>query len=429
MPLYRLGMQPIAPTAGQRAWQHLELGFFCHFGINTFHAKEWSDGTLPASSFNPGNLDAAQWVRVAKDAGAKYFVLTAKHHDGFCLWPTSTTDYSVASSPWRQGNGDVVAEVAAACAEADMPLGLYLSPWDRNAQCYDDPPAYDAFYREQLRELCTNYGPLVELWFDGAGSQDRTFDWDGVSAIIDELQPQAMVFNMGRPTIRWVGNENGVAADPVNYVVDRTDFSSYTVKTVALDEALYLPPECDVSLRRGWFWAAGDEPKSLEHLLAIYYASVGMGANLLLNVPPNDHGLIDASDAQRLQEWRTEIDRRFAEPVEASLEGGEGEWVATFPEPVRIDHLELAEDYDDGQRVEHHEVLTATLDDPAEHVLIRAQTIGHKRVHSFAPATLRQVRIRVQGDSPRLRSVRGYFAGAGDPGMIEYSAPTTAPPD
>ncbi|MGC0272458.1 alpha-L-fucosidase [Pseudactinotalea sp. Z1739] len=426
-------MRLIPPSPGQRAWQDLELGFFCHFGVNTFHGMEWSDGTLPAASFNPRDLDAAQWVRTAQDAGAGYFILTAKHHDGFCLWPTATTDYSVASSPWRDGRGDVVAEVARACREAGMPFGLYLSPWDRNAACYDDPDAYDRFYQAQLRELCTGYGPLVELWFDGAGSHGRAYDWDGVMAVIDQFQPQAMVFNMGRPTIRWIGNEDGLAADPVHYVVESTEVSNYVSDTAALDAPRYLPPECDVSLRRGWFWARDDEPKSTEHLLGIYYRSVGMGTNLLLNVPPDDRGLIGDDDAARLRQWRTELDRRFARPIRAHLSGSGDVWTATFEEPVTIDHVELAEDYNDGQRIGAHRVLIdddaapARTDSAGAGVLAAGLSVGHKRLHAVSPVTVRRLRIELRGASPRLRSVRAYRAGTSGSGRVEYRASTDEP--
>nr|WP_239580167.1 alpha-L-fucosidase [Microlunatus panaciterrae] len=411
----------IAPSAGQLAWQQLELGFFCHFGLNTFHGLEWSDGTLPASSFDPVELDARQWVRTAREAGARYFILTAKHHDGFCLWPTATTDYSVASSPWRDGQGDVVREVAEACAAEQLPLGLYLSPWDRNAECYPDAEAYDRFYLAQLRELCSNYGPLVELWFDGAGSQGREYDWSAISALIDELQPQAMVFNMGRPTIRWVGNEDGLAADPVRYVVDRTDFSQYTVETVSLDTALYLPPECDVSLRRGWFWAEHDEPKELDHLLSIYYHSVGMGANLLLNAPPDNRGLIPNEDVARLHEWRAELDRRFSDPMEATVTPDGDAWLVDFGRPVRLDHLELAEDHSGGQRVSGHRVLTDRT------TLCSGMTIGHRRLHVFAPLETQFLRVELDGDQPLLSSVRGYLTGVSEIGEAAYLAPTEAP--
>lgn len=414
-------MSLLAPSPQQFAWQHLELGFFCHVGLNTFHGVEWSDGTLPAESFDPSELDAAQWVRTAQNAGARYFVLTAKHHDGFCLWPTETTDYSIASSPWRGGRGDLVAEVAKACTEADLPLGLYLSPWDRNAACYDDLVAYDRFYQAQLTELCTRYGPLVELWFDGAGSEGRHYDWDGIGAVIAEHQPDAMVFNMGDATIRWIGNEDGLAHDPVHYVVQRTDLNNYTDDEVDLAGGRYLPPECDVSLRRGWFWAADDEPKSLDHLLAIHYASIGMGANLLLNVPPDTRGLIGDDDVARLSQWRAELDRRFAEPIPAQIRCDGGAWVADFGREVRIDHVELAEDYRGGQRVTGHIVRAD------DRVLAAGQTIGHKRLHVFEPVNVSRLRIELSGADPVLASVWGYLTGTSGLPQIDYLAGTDQP--
>ena len=209
----------VKPTAGQLRWQELQFGMFCHFGINTFFGMEWSDGSLDPAGFAPGRLDARQWVETARAAGMRYLILTAKHHDGFCLWPTETTDYSVRASPYRGGNGDVVGEVAAACHELGIPFGLYLSPWDRHEPCYVDAAAYDRFYIRQLTELCTRYGPLAELWFDGAGSAGRTYDWDAIMGVVDRYQPDAVIFNMGRPTIRWVGNEDGLAAESTYYAV------------------------------------------------------------------------------------------------------------------------------------------------------------------------------------------------------------------
>lgn len=412
----------LPPSAGQLAWQRQELGVFFHFGVNTFAGLEWSDGTLPPSSFDPRELDARQWVATAAEAGARYVILTAKHHDGFCLWPTATTDYSVASAPWRDGGGDVVAEVAAAAEEFGLDLGLYLSPWDRNAACYPDPAAYDAFYQDQLRELCTRYGRLSELWFDGAGSQGRSYDWHGIGAVINETQPQAMIFNMGDPTIRWVGNEDGLAADPVQYVVDETDFSQYTVQTTKLDQALYLPPECDVSIRRGWFWAESDEAKSLDHLLAIHYRSIGMGANLLLNLPPDDRGLIPDADRARILQWRTELDRRFAEPLEADITRIDpGRWRARFAAAQQFDHLELAEDYTDGQRVTGHRVTAA------DRTIAEGLTIGNKRLHVFEPVHTAELIIETDGEDPRLAAVRGYRTGVTAYPSIDYLTSTETP--
>jgi len=416
---------PLRPTPGQLAWQHDRMGVFFHFGVNTFHGKEWSDGTLPASSFDPAELDARQWVRAARLAGAKYVVLTAKHHDGFCLWPTATTAYSVASSPWRGGAGDVVAEVAQACQEAGLKFGLYLSPWDRNAPCYEDPEAYDEFYLAQLRELCTRYGPLHELWFDGAGSEGRVYDWERIGAVIAEHQPGAMVFNIGPATIRWVGNEDGLAEDPVEYVVSSTAVSNYVSDSAALGQEAYLPPECDVSLRPGWFWQPAEEPKSVDHLLAIHYRSIGMGANLLLNLPPDRRGLIPEGDVQRLVEFRAELDRRFGRPVEAEVSrSGPGEWVLDFGRDVPLDHVELGEDLSEGQRVVRHRLLTDDGD-----VLASGLTVGAQRLHAVVPVTARRLRVDVDGDGARPAFARAYDTRGAPVPVIEYAAPTHRPED
>ncbi|MFC7265922.1 alpha-L-fucosidase [Streptomyces lutosisoli] len=397
----------IAPTPQQLAWQQDGFGLFLHFGINTFNGEEWSDGTLDPATFDPTGLDASQWAQTARAAGAKYVVLTAKHHDGFCLWPTATTTYSVASSPWREGQGDVVAELAEACRGAGLGLGLYLSPWDRNADCYDDPAAYDDFYLRQLTELCTRYGPLYELWFDGAGSEGRTYDWDAIMAVVDQHQPDAMVFNMGRPTIRWAGNEDGLAEDPCRYVTESTGISVYDDGREALDTARYLPPECDVPIRANWFWQPDDLDtlKSRDQLLDIWYRSVGLGAGLLLNVPPDRRGLIDPADRDRLLDFTGELARRLAEPRTCALSVvDEGDVLARFPEPVRIDHLELREDLTAGQSVTHHEVLADGVP------LLSGHTVGVRRVHAFEPRTVRELRIRLTGDGATLTEAKGYAA-------------------
>lgn len=413
----------IRPTPGQLAWQEAGFGLFLHFGVNTFHGMEWSDGTLDPAMFDPRDLDAAQWVQTAVDAGAQYAVFTAKHHDGFCLWPTATTAYSVKSAAWRGGKGDVVGELAAACEAAGLKLGLYLSPWDRNAACYADPAAYDDFYVRQLTELCTNYGPLFEIWFDGAGSEGRTYDWDAIMAVVDRHQPGAMVFNMGRPTIRWVGNEDGLAADPCDYVVDRVLGSVYAELPVPIEpsprcassrtdrdgdeplrEPRYLPPECDVPIRANWFWQPDDEHtrKSRDHLLDIWYRSVGLGAGLLLNVPPDRRGLIDDGDRARLLEFAGEVGRRLARPVHGELSISDGELVVRFPRPVRFDHLELREDLQAGQRVTSHEVRAHG------EVIASGHTMGVRRVHALAPVEATELRIRVGGADPVVRAVTAY---------------------
>ncbi|MCF4121299.1 alpha-L-fucosidase [Antribacter sp. KLBMP9083] len=420
----------IAPTPGQLAWQRLGIGMFVHFGLNTFHGKEWSDGTLPAESFAPTDLDAREWVDVAVAAGARYLVLTAKHHDGFCLWPTSTTDYSVASSPWRAGRGDVVAEVAEACRAAGIGLGLYLSPWDRSHPAYADPSAYADVYATQLTELCTRYGDLVELWFDGAGSEGYAYDWDRITAVLQAHQPGAMVFNMGAPTIRWVGNEDGLASDPVEYVVRHTQMSNYTIVTSEFAEALYLPPECDVSVRRGWFWRADDEPKTLEHLLAIYYRSVGLGANLLLNVPPDTRGRIDATDAVVVRAFGAEVRRRFGSPREAVLSeptAAGSRWRAelTGDGPVTFDHVQLREDLVSGQRITGH---TVRLDG---RTVAQGGTVGVDRIHVVGPLTGTTLEVELVGEGARLASIAVHATGSTHAPQVpeHYVAPTDYPED
>lgn len=409
------------PTPGQLQWQDLAFGMFCHFGINTFYGKEWSDGSLKPAGFNPRRLDARQWVETARAAGMRYLIFTAKHHDGFCLWPSNTTGYSLAASPYKGGKGDVVGELAAACRDAGMPFGLYLSPWDRHEPCYANPEAYDRFYVQQLTELCTRYGPLFEVWFDGAGSQGRTYHWDAIMEVVDRYQPGAMVFNMGRPTIRWIGNEDGLAADPNYYAVNQLKGSAAYSEARLASGAQYIPPECDVSIRRGWFWHPDEEHtlKSAEHLLGIYYRSIGLGANLLLNVPPNRDGLIADEDRARLLEMAAELRRRFDTPIPGRIEqGGQGgqdgrdgqdgaRLRVTFDQPAEFDHLVLRERLDEGQRVNGY-AITA---EPDGVEIARGVTIGAQRILAFPSRRAQALRITLSTPGVRLHSVTAHRTG------------------
>jgi alpha-L-fucosidase len=380
---------------------------FCHFGINTFYGKEWSDGTLDPSGFAPTHFDPAQWVDVAQRAGAKYLMLTAKHHDGFCLWPTQTTAYSVSSSGCSL---DVVGEVSRACERAGMRFGLYLSPWDRNATCYSDPQAYDRFYARQLEELCTHYGELFELWFDGAGSEGRVYDWERFMEIAHRHQPQALIFNMGRPTIRWAGNKDGLASDPNPYVVKSLDVSAFTLDQEEHEEK-YLPPECDVAIRQNWFWQSDDAHtlKSLEHLLGIWYRSVGRGANLLLNVPPDRRGLLDEADSRRLLDLHQALEHRFANPLASSLRAEGGAWLLDSGAEVEVDHLVLMESIAQGQRVFAYRVL-----DERGHEVTRGATIGHKKIDAFPRVRCRALKIELLDPSlpgAVLEGASAYLTG------------------
>ena len=291
----------LVPTPQQYAWQQMELTAFLHFGINTFTGREWGDGKEDPALFNPSELDAEQWVRTLKEAGFKMVLLTAKHHDGFCLWPTATTKHSVASSPWKNGQGDVVKELRAACDKYDMKFGVYLSPWDRNAECYGDSPRYNDFFIRQLTELLTNYGEVHEVWFDGANGEGpngkkQVYDWDAFYQTIQRLQPKAVMAIMG-DDVRWVGNEKGVGREtewnatvltPGIYARSQENNKRLGVFSKAEDlgsrkilekatELFWYPSEVDVSIRPGWFYHAEEDGKvkSLKHLSDIYFQSVG----------------------------------------------------------------------------------------------------------------------------------------------------------
>ena len=341
------------PTPQQLKWHALEYYGFVHFTVNTFTDKEWGYGDEPESEFAPTALDARQWARVAREAGMKGLILTAKHHDGFCLWPSAFTEHSVKRSPWREGKGDVVAEFVKACRAEGLLVGLYLSPWDRNHAEYGRP-AYLDYYRAQLRELLSNYGELFEVWFDGANGGDgyyggaretrridnRTYyQWPDTWSLVRQLQPGAVMFSDAGPDVRWVGNEKGLGFETTWYGLDRQ--STYPgdpayAKTLAMgriDATDWVPPEVDVSIRPGWFYhpAEDDKVKSVDQLMEIYYASVGRGTTLLLNVPPDRRGLFHETDVERLRGLRQAIDRTFrrdvareARATSASLRGKTG---------------------------------------------------------------------------------------------------------
>lgn len=387
------------PTKQQLKWQDFELGMFCHFGMNTFCDQEWGEGNDSPELFCPTELDARQWVRTAKQAGFRYFVLTAKHHDGFCLWPTQTTDYSVASSPWKDGKGDVVRECADACREEGIGFGLYLSPWDRHEPCYSDPQAYDDFYARQLEELLTGYGPLVEIWFDGAGSEGREYDWQRIMNLIRKHQPDAMVFNMGAPTIRWVGNEDGLAPYPCWNTAESARVSMFSEASLKWlpETPRWVPAECDVPIRKDrWFWHPNEEHLllSLEQLMDIYYRSVGHGATLLLNIAPDSRGLMPEADVERVLAFGDEIRRRFSVPLAETSGKGEGETIELdLPQGSVIEHAISMEDIAYGERVRQYVIEAWSGGEWVE--LVRGSAIGHKKIDRFQPLGADKVRLRV----------------------------------
>ena len=414
----------LTPSPRQLAWQELEFNAFVHFGINTFTEREWGEGTEDPALFNPTDFDARQWVEVFKDAGMKQVVLTAKHHDGFCLWPTKYADYSVARSPWRDGRGDVVRAVADACRAAGLKFGIYLSPWDRHEPSYGDSPRYNEHYKNQLRELLTSYGPIHEVWFDGAcgegpNGKRQEYDWAGYIDLIRQLQPDAVIFSDAGPDIRWVGNEQGFAGETNWSPLRREEFFPGTPNYRQLtqgqeDGTHWVPAECDVSIRPGWFYHASQdkEVKSLAELLDIYYKSVGRNAGLLLNVPADQRGRIHETDAARLRELRSILDETFATNLAADhpVRADDGTYTVDLGAPTTFDRVLLQEDIRRGQRVRAF-TLEAWHDQTWEPIA-EGTTIGYKRLLRLEPHTASRVRLRVRAAraAPVLSALELYKA-------------------
>ena len=415
----------LVPTPQQLAWQQMELTAFLHFGINTFTGREWGDGTEDPALFNPSQLDAEQWVRTLKDAGFKMVLLTAKHHDGFCLWPTNTTTQSVASSSWKNGKGDVVKELRDACDKYGMKFGVYLSPWDRNASCYGDSPKYNQFFIQQLTELLTNYGEVHEVWFDGANGEGpngkkQVYDWDAFYKTIQKLQPKAVMAIMG-DDVRWVGNEKGIGREtewnatvltPGIYARSEENNKRLGVFSKAEDlgsrdilknatELFWYPSEVDVSIRPGWFYHKEEDNKvkSLKHLADIYFQSVGYNSVLLLNIPPDRRGLINEADVTRLKEFAEYRKQAFAD--DRVKEGqklweaiSNGERTYKLKSGSEINVVMLQEDIARGQRVEAFSVEAQTADGWKE--IAQGTTVGYKRLLRFPDVKANQLRIKIK---------------------------------
>ncbi len=397
------------PTEAQMNWQDAELGMFAHFGLNTFNGKEWSDGTLDKNSFNPEKFDAYQWVKTAKDAGFKYFMLTAKHHDGFCLWQTKTTDYSVKSISWKDGKGDVVRDVSNACEKLGIKFGVYLSPWDRHEKCYTDKEAYDKFYIEQLEELMTGYGDIFEVWFDGAGSEGRVYDWDKIIGTVHKYHPNAMIFNMGTPTIRWVGNEAGIAPQPCFNEAKEARVSMFTNDMLTWSEKtpLWVPAECDATIRRGgWFWHENEEntlrqPDELEY---IYLNSVGHGANLLLNIAPDKDGLLPKCDVERVNELGDFI-RSIYENKIAEVSSDKDETVIEFEEFKHLSYIVTAEDIRFGENIRKYRIDADMYGGWIK--IAEGTSVGHKKIDAVKGICAKAIRFTVleKSDNVRIKSI------------------------
>ena len=446
----------VVPSRRQFEWQRLELTAFAHFGLNTFSDMQWGSGSEDPAIFNPSRFDARQWAEVLRENGFRSLILTCKHHDGFCLWPSAFTDYSVARSPWKDGRGDVVREVADACRESGLLFGIYLSPWDRHEQSYGTPE-YNDFFVNQLTELLTMYGPVAEVWFDGAcgegpNGKRQEYDFDRWYRLVRELQPESVIAIMG-PDVRWVGTETGIGRETEWSVVPNDNLDPDLIAadsqhdlimpptrvTVGMDlgsrevikkakTLVWYPAETDVSIRPNWFYSDSDngKTKSAEQLMDIYFTSVGRNCNLLLNIPPDRDGLFGEDEVRSrsgsgelrrktvgrniLEEARVDIAGMSRRTARRACDGnydtsviierdGSGEYGSIgwkWDSPRTFGILMLQEDIRRGQRVES---FSLEYRDPDGNWVraVSGTTVGYKRLLRFDPVTASEVRLRIEG--------------------------------
>jgi alpha-L-fucosidase len=436
---------PPLPQPNQLAWHEMEMNAFVHFTTNTFTGKEWGYGDENPSIFNPTDYDADQWVRTFKEAGFKGVILTCKHHDGFCLWPSQYTEHSVKNSRWRQGKGDVVRDVMRACKKYELKFGVYLSPWDRNHAAYGSQQ-YITYYRNQLKELFTHYGPIFEMWFDGANGGDgyyggarekrridgsTYYDWPTTLELVRSLEPEILFFSDAGPGVRWVGNERGVAGETNwNTITPDTLYAGKAGIEKLLNEGHengthWIPAEVDVSIRKGWFYHAEEDTlvKSPQQLFDIYLTSVGRGSTLLLNVPPDRRGLIHEKDTASLKGFRELLDAAFKtnlalnRPVSATSSRGKSKqfepanlldnnketyWATDdedtngsveidLGEEKEVKYVVIQEYISLGQRVKSFSIEGFT--DGTWKPLGAGTTIGYKRIVSVGPTWVSKIRI------------------------------------
>jgi alpha-L-fucosidase len=435
------------PNEAQLAWHEMETNAFIHFTINTFTDKEWGYGDEEPSLFNPTNLDVQQWITTLKDTGFKTVILTCKHHDGFCLWPSQYTTHSIKNSPYKKGQGDLVKEVSEACKQHGLKFGIYLSPWDRHHAQYGRPE-YITYYRDQLKELFTAYGPVSEMWFDGANGGDgyyggasekrridgsTYYDWPTTLSMVRDMDADVIFFSDAGPGVRWVGNEKGIAGETNwNMITPDTLFAGKAgieklLNTGSENGTRWIPAEVDVSIRPGWFYHAKEDSlvKTPETLFDIYLTSVGRGSTLLLNVPPDKRGLFHENDVSALKLWREIIDREFktdlaqgAHIVASSFRGNADAYSA----PMAVDgnketywatddgvtagsleidlgttkfvkYVVLQEYIKLGQRVKQFTV--EAWKDNAWHKVVEGTTIGYKRILKLEPIETSKIRINI----------------------------------
>jgi alpha-L-fucosidase len=420
---------PPVPSAAQLAWQEDELTLFVHFGMNTFTGRSTGLGTEDPQLFYPTNLDCRQWVRTARETGFKGIILTAKHHDGFCLWPTATTEHSLKHSAWKEGRGDVVRELSDACKEGGLRFGLYCSPWDRSQTNYDtDKPAYAKLYRRQLAELLSNYGPVYEMWFDG--NKANVADWPNIISLVRTLQPQAVIKEGPKvepiaEDVRWVGNEQA-CANLTCWSVYPPPEEGLSEGTISKPQPRWFPVECDTMMVGHWFWD-GTPPKDLNQLLQFYYTSVGRNSILLLNVAPDRRGLFSDESVARLQEFHAALAKIFGRDLAAgkkasatnarghdpafgpdkALDGNQETYWST-DDPVTSAALEvdlggevefnvtrLEEMISLGQRVQQYKIEAWSAAASTWQPLVQGTTIGYRKLDRFPKVTASKLRLTI----------------------------------
>lgn len=437
------------PSAAQLKWHEMEMNAFIHFTTNTFTDKEWGYGDESPSIFNPTQLNTAQWAKVLKETGFKTMILTCKHHDGFCLWPSAYTDHSVKGSPYKNGKGDIVKEASDAARKFGLKFGVYLSPWDRNRADYGTP-SYITYYRNQLRELFTKYGPIFEMWFDGAnggdgyygGANERRringatyYDWPTTLQLVRSMQPNVIFFSDAGPGVRWVGNENGVAGSTNwNTIYADTLYAGkagieHILNTGSPDGNKWIPAEVDVSIRPGWFYhdKEDEKVKTPEKLFEIYLTSVGRGSTLLLNIPPDRRGLFHENDVKALAGFKAILKKEFAKnlalkaAVNASnIRANSKKWAAAnitdgnketywatddelnsgsleirLPKSVSVKYIVLQEYIKLGQRVKSFTV--EAWKEGTWKKITEGTTIGYKRILKFDPVETSKIRVNITG--------------------------------
>ncbi len=446
----------VLPSDHQMEWQKMEYYMFIHFGPNTFTNVEWGDGKENPKVFNPTNLDCRQWAATAKAAGMKGIIITAKHHDGFCLWPSQYSTHTVRESPWKDGKGDILKELSAACKEYGLKFGVYLSPWDQNHPSYGTPE-YNQIFANTLNEVLGNYGEIFEQWFDGANGGEghpgkkQVYDWDLFHKTVYDKQPQAIIFSDVGPGCRWMGNERGVAGE-TNW--SRLNIEGFgpghdapptdTLNIGNIHGEAWVPAETDVSIRPGWFYSPStdDKVKTLEHLLDIYYTSVGRNSNLLLNVPPDRTGRIHKNDSIRLMEFRKALDEIFSKDlaqgakISASSIRGKSDTYSTgnlldnnydsywttydniltasieveLSKESTFNRVLLQEYIPLGQRIAKFNI--EIWENNVWKEIVSGTTIGYKRILRFPAVTAEKVRINIQNSlaCPIINKVGLYMA-------------------